>query len=134
MTTFALQSGTQLPSTRRLGESRSAARRLAFGPTSTGPKQQQAASAQQVQQWLVGQGPVASGPAAAPIKGGPKAARAMACTASGNGTQPAGKQTVEVHIAELETLCVKALKTLGYKDEEIKILNEVCGSCMFLQD
>ena len=54
----------------------------------------------------------------------------MACAASGNGTQPSGKQTVEVRIAELETLCVKALKTLGYKDEEIKILNEVCCSCI----
>ncbi|KXZ54908.1 hypothetical protein GPECTOR_4g980 [Gonium pectorale] len=35
------------------------------------------------------------------------------------------KQTVEVGIAELRTLCTKALKTLGYKQEEIDILNDV---------
>lgn len=35
------------------------------------------------------------------------------------------KQSAEVPIAELRTLCTKALKTLSYTADEIEILNDV---------
>ncbi|GIL55171.1 hypothetical protein Vafri_10770 [Volvox africanus] len=51
-----------------------------------------------------------------------RSASFMAMSSAG---QPSVKQTEEVPIAELRTLCTKALKLLGYKPEEIEILNDV---------
>ncbi|GFR53198.1 hypothetical protein Agub_g15947 [Astrephomene gubernaculifera] len=53
------------------------------------------------------------------------ASRASSVVAMSAAGKAGEKQTAEVPIAELRTLCTKALKTLGYTNEEIEILNDV---------
>lgn len=52
--------------------------------------------------------------------------------ATGNGavgpSQSAAPERVTVPVTELKELCTKALRTLGYSDEEVQVFNDVSSS------